>query len=167
MPSFYSKIALGVALGLFLSSSWSVAQQGDKKDRKGIKQIDPIAADKIPPSPYLDLNAATKAFKVADGYVVESVASGKDVDMVVAISFDANGRAWTAEMRSYMPNIDGTGEDTPNGRIRVIEDTNGDGKTDKTTTFLDGLILPRAVAVTSDGCLYTSGDVLYFTNARG
>ncbi|PQJ28116.1 DUF7133 domain-containing protein [Rubritalea profundi] len=156
MPSFYSKIALGVALGLFLSSSWSVAQQGDKKDRKGIKQIDPIAADKIPPSPYLDLNAATKAFKVADGYVVDPVASGKDVDMVVAISFDANGRAWTAEMRSYMPNIDGTGEDT-----------NGDGKTDKTTTFLDGLILPRAVAVTSDGCLYTSGDVLYFTNARG
>jgi mono/diheme cytochrome c family protein/glucose/arabinose dehydrogenase len=164
MFSFHSKLALGVVLGLLLPSSLSIAQQGD---RKGHVMKDPIPQSKIPPSPYLDLKAATKAFKVADGYVIEPVASGKDVNMVLAVSFDGNGRAWTAEMRSYMPNIDGTGEDTPNGKIRVLEDTDGDGEIDKTTIFLDGLILPRAVAVTSDGCLYTSGDVLYFTKREG
>lgn len=128
---------------------------------------DPIPADKIPPSPYLGLKDALKSFELASGYVIEPVASGSDVDLVVALSFDANGRAWTCEMRSYMPNIDGTGEMTPNGRIRVLEDTDGDGKIDKATTFLDGLVLPRAVAVTSDGCLYTSGDVLYFIKRKG
>ena len=70
-------------------------------------------------------------------------------------------------MRSYMPNIDGKGEMTPNGRIRVLEDANGDGELDKATTFLDNLVLPRAVAVTSDGCLYTSGDTLYFIKRNG
>ncbi|MBL4770291.1 MAG: c-type cytochrome, partial [Planctomycetes bacterium] len=48
-----------------------------------------------------------------------------------------------------------------------LEDTTGDGELDKATTFLDGLILPRAVAVTRDGCLYTSGDALYFIKRKG
>ncbi len=129
--------------------------------------IDPIPANKIPPSPYLGLKDALKSFTLAHGFVIEPVAYGTDVDLVVAISFDANGRAWTCEMRSYMPDINGKGEMTPNGRIRVLEDTNGDGKMDKATTFLDGLVLPRAVSVTSDGCLYTSGDGLYFIKRKG
>lgn len=167
MLSRHGKTALGTALALLLPVTASHAQQGDRKDRKGTQQIDPIPADQIPPSPYLDVDAATKAFKLVKGYTIEPVAVGEHVDMAVAIAFDANGRVWTAEMRSYMPNLDGTGEDTPNGRIRVLEDTDGDGKIDQTTTFLDGLVLPRAVAVTSDGCLYTSGDALYFTKRDG
>ncbi|MCP5537565.1 MAG: c-type cytochrome [Akkermansiaceae bacterium] len=140
------------------------AQQGD---RKGHEMIDPIPAAKIPPSPYLSLRDALNSFKIASGYVIEPVAYGTDVDLAVAISFDANGRAWTCEMRSYMPDISGNGEKTPNGRIRVLEDTDGDGKTDQVTTFLDGLVLPRAVSVTSDGCLYTSGNALYFIKRKG
>lgn len=140
------------------------AQQGD---RKGHKMVDPVPADQIPPSPYLNLDEALKSFQLAEGYVIEPVASGENVDLVVALSFDANGRAWTCEMRSYMPDLDGNGESTPNGRIRVLEDVDGDGQVDKVTTFLDGLVLPRAVAVTSDGCLYTSGDALYFVQRNG
>lgn len=152
------------SLGLGLLSVPCTAQQGD---RKGHKMIDPIPIDQIPPSPYLDLNAALKTFKLAPGFVVEPVAHGVDVHLSVALAFDANGRAWSCEMRSYMADINGNNEKKPTGQIRVLEDTNGDGKIDKTTTFLDGLILPRAVAVTSDGCLYTSGDVLYFTEREG
>lgn len=147
-----------------LTVSTAIAQKGD---RKGQVMNDPIPADQIPPSPYLSLEEAMKEFKIAPGYVIEPVAAGKDVYMSLALSFDANGRAWSCEMRSYMPNLDGKGENTPNGRIRVLEDTNGDGKVDKTTTFLDDLVLPRAVAVTSDGCLYTSGTTLYFIKRNG
>ena len=153
-----------VCLCLAVATSLSYGQQGN---RKGHVMDDPIPADKIPPSPYHGLQDALKTFKLARGYVIEPVANGTDVDLAVAISFDGNGRAWTCEMRSYIPDIDGKGEDTPNGRIRVLEDTDGDGQIDKTTTFLDGLVLPRAVAVTSDGCLYTSGNALYFIKRKG
>lgn len=164
MRSPHRTISLGLSLGLLACTSLATAQQGD---RKGHKMVDPIPADKIPPSPYLSLEKALKTFQLPKGFVIEPVASGEDVNLVVALAFDANGRAWTVEMRSYMPDIDGKNETKPNGTIRVLEDTNGDGKTDKATTFLDGLVLPRAVAVTSDGCLYTSGDALYFIKREG
>ena len=167
MSLFHNKTSLRVLCSFLLLFSSAVAQLGDRKDKKGTQQIDPIPSEQIPPSPYLDLDAATKAFQLVDGYVIEPVAAGKDVYMAVALAFDADGRAWTAEMTSYMPNLDGEGEDKPNGRIRILEDTNGDGKVDKVTTFLDGLILPRAVAVTHDGCLYTSGDALLFIKRHG
>lgn len=159
----HTRIILASCLVLPLLPS-APAQEGD---RKGHVMIDPIPAEKIPPSPYLSLEDALKKFKIAPGYVIEPVAVGKDVYKSIALSFDGNGRAWSCEMRSYMPDIDGNGEDTPNGRIRVLEDTDGDGKVDKTTTFMDGLVLPRAVAVTSDGCLYTSGQALYFIKRDG
>ncbi len=140
---------------------------GQQGDREGHNMVDPVPLETIPPAPYLDLAEALKSFVLADGYVIEPVAHGKDVDLVVALAFDADGRAWTCEMRSYMPNLDGTGEETPNGRIRILEDTDGDGRMDRAVTFLDGLVLPRAVAVTGDGCLFTSGDALWFTQREG
>ncbi|MDF1838436.1 MAG: c-type cytochrome [Planctomycetota bacterium] len=142
----------------------SVAQQGD---REGHNMVDPIPLDSIPASPYLGLEDALQSFVLADGYVIEPVAAGEDVDLVVALAFDADGRAWTCEMRSYMPDLDGKGEETPNGRIRVLEDTDGDGRLDRATTFLAGLVLPRAVAVMGDGCLYTNGDALWFMQRKG
>ena len=56
-------------------------------------------------------------------------------------------------MRGFMNNLAGTGEDVPNGRIVVLEDTNDDGKMDKSTVFLDSLILPRSVKVLEHGVL--------------
>ncbi len=161
------QFSVGVLCGLLATSSLGLGQSGDRRDKKGAKQIDPIPADQIPPSPYLGVEDALRSFKLAPGYSIESIAAEEDVHMVVALAFDANGRAWTAEMRSYMPNLDGEGEDTPDGQIRVLEDTDGDGTYETVTTFLDGLVLPRAVAVTHDGCLYTTGDALMFTKRDG
>ncbi len=161
------KISIALAAGVLLSSSIAFAQQGDRKDGKGTVQVDPIPADKIPPSPYLSVKDAIASFKIAEGFSIESIAPEESVFMVVALAFDANGRVWTAEMRSYMPNLDGTGENEPTGHIRVLEDKDGDGHYESVTTFLDGLVLPRAVAVTHDGCLYTDGDKLLFIERNG
>ncbi|MFT5197443.1 MAG: hypothetical protein ACI87O_000082, partial [Planctomycetota bacterium] len=100
--------ALGaVLLGFWFGVGVCFGQQGD---REGHKMSDPIALETIPPAPYLGLEDALKSFVLADGYVIEPVATGEDVDLVVAIAFDADGRAWTCEMRSYMPDLDGKGE---------------------------------------------------------
>ena len=92
-------------------------------------------------------------FAAQPGYRVELVAAEPLVQDPVAIDFDADGRMWVAEMRAFMPNLQGTGEDRPVGRIVVLEDTNDDGRMDRKTVFMDSLVLPRAVKVLSHGVL--------------
>ncbi len=91
--------------------------------------------------------------RLADGYRLELVASEPLVQDPVAIDFDADGRMYVVEMRAYMPNLQGTGESRPIGRIVVVEDTDHDGKMDRTTVFMDSLVLPRAIKVTEHGVL--------------
>src|SRR5690606_3922884 len=71
----------------------------------------------------------------------------------VAIVFDHAGRLWVAEMTGYMRDVDGTEEDAPIGAVAVLSDTDGDGRMDTRTVFLDGLVLPRAIAPLADGAL--------------
>ena len=92
-------------------------------------------------------------FRLPEGYRMELVAAEPLVQDPIAIDFDADGRMYVVEMRAYMPNLDGTGEDAPVGRIVVVEDTNDDGRMDRATVFLDSLVLPRAVKVTEHGVL--------------
>jgi mono/diheme cytochrome c family protein/glucose/arabinose dehydrogenase len=96
---------------------------------------------------------ALKLFRLVDGYHMELVASEPIVQDPVAIDFDADGRMYVVEMRGFMPNLQGIGEDQPVGRIVVAEDTDGDGIMDKSTIFADSLVLPRAVKVLEHGVL--------------
>ncbi len=153
---------LGVAALLI---SQAIAQNGDKANQG--KQIDPIDAKDIPPSPYLNIEESMKAFKVVDGFKLDAIAHGEIVRMPVTMDFDADGRAWVVEMRNYMLDLDGKDENAPTGQIRVLEDSNGDGNLDKATVFMDDLILPRAVAVMSDGVLFCSANKLYFIKRDG
>jgi len=96
---------------------------------------------------------ALERFRLVDGYHMELVASEPIVQDPIAIDFDADGRMYVVEMRGFMPNVQGIGEDRPVGRIVVAEDTDGDGKMDKSTVFADSLVLPRAVKVLEHGVL--------------
>ena len=100
-------------------------------------------------------------FHLPAGYRAELVAAEPFVSDPVAIDFDADGRMYVVEMRGYMPNVKGTGEDRPVGRIVVLEDTDGDGKMDKHTVFLDSLVLPRAIKVLDRGVLVAAPPFLW------
>ncbi len=118
------------------------------------ERMDPVVPeDLIPPSPFLSADEALKSFQLAPGFVIEAVASEPMVEKPVCLDFDAAGRMWVCEMRGYMPDLDGKGETVPQGRIVILEDTDGDGKVDQRTVFLDDLLLPRAVSVFEDGVL--------------
>jgi len=158
------KTLLQVSLLISFSSLSLLAQSGDKGNPQN--QKDPIPADQIPPSPYLDKEQALNSFEVADGFVMENIAD-ENVHQPVSLSFDADGRAWVVEMTNYMIDVAATDENKPAGRIKVLEDTNGDGTLDKATVFLDNLILPRAAAVTSDGLLYAHQNQLFFIKRGG
>ena len=104
-------------------------------------------------SPVLPPEEALKSFYLPPGFRIELVAAEPLVRDPVAIDFDGNGRMYVVEMRGYMPNLEGEGEERPLGRVVVLEDGDGDGQMDRQTVFLDGLVLPRAIKVLGRGVL--------------
>jgi mono/diheme cytochrome c family protein/glucose/arabinose dehydrogenase len=115
-------------------------------------QADPAPAE-TEVAPILTPDQALKRFSLPAGYRIELVAAEPLVHDPIAIDFDADGRMYVVEMRGYMPNVRGEGEDQPVGRIVVLEDRNDDGRMDTATTFMDSLVLPRAVKVLDHGVL--------------
>jgi mono/diheme cytochrome c family protein len=114
------------------------------------------------PVPFLSAEDAIKAMKLPPGLRVEVVATEPLIEHPVAMSFDPDGRLWVVEMRSYMPDVDGKGEDAPTGRVSVLEDTDGDGRMDKSSVFFDNLVLPRAIACVRGGALVAVPPKLLF-----
>ncbi len=106
---------------------------------------------------------ALESFQVEPGLKIDLVASEPMVQDPVFISFDAKGRLWVVEMRGFMPDIDGKGERDPTGRISVLQDTDGDGVMDASTVYLDSLVMPRTLAVLSDGVLVVAEEALWMT----
>jgi mono/diheme cytochrome c family protein/glucose/arabinose dehydrogenase len=104
-------------------------------------------------SPVLSPEAEMKTFFMPPGYHVELVASEPMIEEPILIDWDPDGRLWVVEQRGYMQDLTATNERAPLGRVSVLEDTNGDGKMDKKTIFLDGLSQPRALKVLDHGVL--------------
>ncbi|GGW48494.1 hypothetical protein GCM10007383_35700 [Arenibacter certesii] len=91
-----------------------------------------------------------ETFYLPEGYRVELVASEPMINEPVDIAWDGNGRMYVAQMETYMQNVDGDGTDEPTSKIMLLEDTNGDGKMDKSSVFIDSLLLPRMLLPLDD-----------------
>ncbi len=115
------------------------------------------------PSPPKSPQEALKTFQIEQGFEIQLVVSEPLVQDPIFITFDEDGRLWVIEMRSFMPDIDGEGEKLPLGRINVLEDTNGNGQMDKSTIYLDSLIMPRALGLIKGGALVAENNALWIT----
>jgi mono/diheme cytochrome c family protein/glucose/arabinose dehydrogenase len=110
----------------------------------------PSKINSNPSSAFLSPEESMKTIKLPPGYHLELVASEPIVQEPAAIVWDANGNMYVAELRSYMQDIVGTGERLPICRITKLEDTDGDGKMDKHSVFIDSLVLPRMMLALED-----------------
>jgi len=138
-----------LTLGVFLAASAALAQRNLK--------------DIPPPDP----EAQRKALIVADGFQVNLFASDPQIAKPIQMNWDARGRLWIASSSVY-PHIK-PGEKA-NDKILVVEDTNADGRADRTTVFADGLLIPTGVAPTADGrgCyVANSTELVYFHDHDG
>ena len=118
--------------------------------------------DKTDEVPVLSVEESIKDLRVEDGFVVEAVCAEPLVEDPVALSFDEDANMWVVEMRGYMHDKEGGGEDQPLGRIKVVKDLNQDGKYDSAYVFLDSLIMPRTVAIVKGGMLLIEPPGLFF-----
>ncbi len=107
----------------------------------------------LPPPAPLSPEQALATFKLEEGFRIELVAAEPMIEAPIAMSFDDQGRLYVVEMRAYMRAVDGSTDQQPLGRIKLLEDTDGDGRMDKASTFLDNLIMPRSVMAVNGGAL--------------
>src|SRR5882672_7740926 len=123
-------------------------------------QVDSAQLPRVPATPP---ERAVSTFKVKPGFRVELVAAEPLVVSPVAMSFDEDGRLFVVEMRDYS-------ERRPErlGRIRLLEDTDGDGRFDKSTVFAQDLPWPTAV-ICWDGGVFVGAtpDIFYFKDTNG
>ncbi|PYM12903.1 MAG: dehydrogenase, partial [Verrucomicrobia bacterium] len=113
-----------------------------------------LAADPEDPA------AELASFQVADGFEVNLFAAENDgVVKPIQMRFDARGRLWVIGSTVY-PQLE-PGQ-VPNDKVLILEDTNGDGRCDKTTVFADGLMIPTGIELGDGGAYVGQGTELLF-----
>ncbi len=113
---------------------------------------------KLPGVPPTAARDAAKTFRVLDGFRMDLLAAEPLVASPVAMTYDENGRAYVCEMRDY-PYTDKAHHkpgqenptDEPIGRVRLLEDIDGDGVFDTSSVFAEGLSWPTGVACWKGG----------------
>jgi len=125
-----------------------VAQKSLPRDANG-----KVIVNLNPSHAYLSPEESLKTIHLPKGYHLELVASEPMIHEPVAIAWDGNGRLFVAEMNTYMQDANGTGESNRICTIKRLEDTNGDGKMDRSVVFLDSLLLPRMILALDDRLL--------------
>ncbi|MBA4056161.1 MAG: dehydrogenase, partial [Marivirga sp.] len=102
------------------------------------------------------------AFSLADGFRIELLASEPLIADPVDMEIDEYGRLYVVEMHGYPLDKSGT------GKIKILTDTDADGRFDKSTIFADGLILPNSIMRWKKGVIVTDApNVLYFEDRDG
>ncbi len=109
---------------------------------------------------------ALAQFRLDPGLRIELVAAEPLIESPVAMAFDEDGRLWVVEMRDY-PNGPAKGQ-PPQGRIRVLEDRDGDGFYEHSTVFADGLLFANGLMPWKGGVLVTAAPhIVYLKDTDG
>ena len=92
-----------------------------------------------------------KHMVLPDGFTAKLFAAEPDITKPITMTWDVRGRLWISETTDYPNEIkpEGKGED----RIKICEDTDGDGRADKFTIFADKLSIPTSLCFAGGGLL--------------
>lgn len=134
------------------------SQEGDEEKLKSPKPAQATAEIPNNPLPH-------PTFELAPGLEVTLWAENPQLAKPIQMNFDPQGRLWVASSSVY-PQIQ-PGQEA-NDKILILEDSDGDGKADKTTIFADGLLIPTGV-IPGDGGAYVanSTELLFYKDTDG
>jgi putative membrane-bound dehydrogenase-like protein len=120
-----------------------------------------------PPAGPLTPQDELATFRVPAGLRIELVACEPNVVDPVAIAFDEEGRLFVAEMRGY-PNAGVATGSIHSGKIKLLDDRDGDGYYETCTTFAEGLRFPTSVMPWKGGLLAAvAPNILFFEDTDG
>lgn len=147
---------------------WAVARGGDfVVDDSNVPPVTRIASNKPGPNadgshPFLDGEEAIAKMTVHSGMKVNLWADEKqfpDLINPVQMAWDTQDRLWVAAWRNY-PGRNPLSE--KGDSLLMFEDTDGDGRADKMTPFLDDLNAPTGFQFYQDGVLVMQAPDLWF-----
>lgn len=130
-----------------------------------LTSLSALAQRNLTDIPSTDPEVERASFQVAEGFEVSLYAADPRIAKPIQMNFDPQGRLWIASSEVY-PQIE-PGQKA-NDKILILEDTDRDGKADKTTVFADGLLIPTGVEP-GDGGAYVanSTELLHFSDTDG
>ena len=117
---------------------------------------DPAPKFQLPFTP----QESMKFVQVPAGFSLELFASEPDIVKPISFTFDERGRLWVIEAIDY-PNDVRNGE-PGDDRIKIAEDTDGDGKADKFTIFADRLNLATSLTFANGGVIVSAAPHMLF-----
>ena len=152
---------------------WSVGDKARKRYDNFIAKRTPLKYEKrgnIPnyerrPEPLqyqlpLSPEDSMKYTQVPVGFRMELFAAEPDVINPIYMAWDERGRLWVVETVDY-PNEFKDGR-KGNDRIKICEDTDGDGKADKFTVFAEGFNIPTSMTFARGGIILAHAPEFYF-----
>jgi putative membrane-bound dehydrogenase-like protein len=113
-----------------------------------------------PPRGPLAPEAAQRLFQIHPDLRIELVACEPAVLDPVALAFAPDGKLWVVEMGDY-PNGPAPGK-PPRGRIRVLEDRDGDGRYEHSSVFAEHLLFANGLFLWRDGVIVTMAPQIVF-----
>lgn len=105
--------------------------------------------------------ASKKLMQVPVDFDVQLFAGEPDITNPIAMAWDERGRLWIVESVDY-PNTFLETDGAANDRIKICEDTNGDGKADKFTVFADKLNIPTSMVFANGGVVVAMAPHIVF-----
>lgn len=123
-----------------------------------IDRVTTMVRSKGRPEP-VDTSQVLDTFEIADGYKIELVASEPLVIDPINIAFGVDGRLWVVEMGDYPEGLE---DGAKGGRIKYLTDSDGDGRYDKATTFLEQLEFPTGVFPWGKGVIISAAPEIFY-----
>ncbi len=102
-----------------------------------------------------------KRIQVPPGFSLQLFAAEPDILKPISAAWDHRGRLWLLESQDYPNEIkleEGAGSD----RIKILEDTDGDGRADKFTVFADRLSVPTSLVFANGGVIVSQAPHFLF-----
>ena len=170
-PAFHQLLKAGII--------WSVGDERKQSYEQFIAERAPLKYEKRgdianyenrpEPLPYqfpLKAEDSMKYTQAPVGFRLELFASEPDIINPIGLAWDERGRLWAAETVDY-PN-EMTPDRVGNDKIKILEDTDGDGKCDKVTVFADGLNIPTSLTFSRGGIIVAHvPDFLFLKDTDG